>query len=397
MFKHIPILFFSLVLIGAFSSCSKQEMASTESSAQVDLSANTQFVPSSSIAMEHGMLSFDSKEDLDITLLEIMVHDRAAVDRWEQSRGFTSQQYMFNEVVLAEEAISDYYESLPESEQEYHRSQPEVNSEIYHQYLRDGIIKIVTDPEDGSEYFEYGVTDPSIAAVINKDGFVKAGDWIYQYTENAVKIILDGDFSKIPQIEGINTDYKDKSIVVAKTEEAASQNRNGSVDFSDHNSWSYPSNKKRVKVWLDGHSEFHGTPLTNNCNDFVNCTFTVRCQAQQKNFWGKWKYKSFMPSLQIDDGLWSYSYERYTNGYCGIYTTEYYNDLGTYSCTGCSSCPCPTPPHDAFHPTTNNGYYNLSPHGVWYANSSDGYFAGGFEVNYLIPATYDAFEYTLEP
>lgn len=59
----------------------------------------------------------------DVTKLEIAAANRKAVDLWEQSLGIKTPASIFNAVVFAEDSVSNYYESLPENEQEYWRAQ----------------------------------------------------------------------------------------------------------------------------------------------------------------------------------------------------------------------------------------------------------------------------------
>lgn len=46
------------------------------------------------------------------------------------------------------------------------------------------------------------VTEPEISLILNSDGIVKIGKSLYQYNEKDIKIIANGDYSKVPELVG---------------------------------------------------------------------------------------------------------------------------------------------------------------------------------------------------
>jgi len=378
------IIVFSLILL-VFNSCDKEDTINYTPDVGNELVLEV-FQPTYKVEIQSGMLSFESKLAFDVTKLEIVSANRKSVDLWEQSLNIKTPANIFNKVILAEDSISNYYENLPENEQKYWRKQPEVHSEIYQQALASKIIQLLPDGE-GGEYFDLNLYDKTAASVINLDGFVIVEGQIHQYTTDAIKIITDGDVYKIEQIKKINETCKKDNMVVT----VFNENRLKSVyghTWTQNSGWVYPENRKRVRVWIDGHSETYGDPYYDDCTQYLNCTYVVRAEAQKKNFWGNWKYSDYFPYLSFS-ATWTYGYRSYAcdpyiESGCGLYDCEY-NYVPAYSCTGNPSYMCPTSPYSAYYPSVNNAFINLTPHGVW--SSSPKYFSDAFTVHGLLNAT----------
>jgi hypothetical protein len=341
--------------------------------------------------MDHGMLTFQTREDLDRTLIQLNHLSFDEYEAWEKAHGLKTIYGEFNRIIAAEDEVNDYYSSLPEEEQEYFRTQPEVHSKEYDAGLEDKIIKIVPDEHGG--YFEYAVVDPAFAPVLNIDGLVRVADRIYQYTDDAVKIITDGDFAKIPDLIRHDGTENLKAITVfylsgqnqAKSFEKDWTKILAGRDFEE--TWDIWKDK-RWRVWIDGHSNL--VELYNDfnptCAKIISCTHQIRSQAQRKNFWGKYRYTNhFSPQLDINHS-WSYNFYVYGGGQCNVGGVLVWSDfvpIIDYNCTGGPN-PCPTSPVVTTYPSTNNGYIYQTPHGVW-----DFYeFAEAVDATGTLDATY---------
>ena len=375
--RKIYVLAFIAVGLSIFSACRKDE---SQVSQQVnDLQTcevvTKAFQPTNEIKVNNGMLVFESKMAFDVTKLEIANAERKDVDLWEKQLGIKTPARIFQAVVLAEDSVNNYYESLPENEQEYWRGQPEIHSEIYQDALTKQIIHLKSD-EDGGEYFDLNLVDNTAASVVNLYGLVMVEGQIFQYTDNAVKIITDGDMSKIEKLKKIDANYDDDNILVMvyDNRKLDQNNQLKSTSFDTDNNWTYDkgwykiNTKTRVKIWIDGHSEMYGAYASADCSEYASCTFVVRAEAQKKNFWGNWKYSSYYPSLSFN-ATWSYQYMQYNYdpNYpypCTLYSHAVDN-VPAYSCTANPSYMCPTSPHSAYYPSVNNAFINLTPHGFW--------------------------------
>jgi hypothetical protein len=404
--KKITVLMMAFLLLTIINGCQKNdEPIDKNVDAQLKEKVVKPYQPTYNVKINDGMLVFESKMAFDVTKLEIAAANRKAVDLWEQSLGIKTPASIFNAVVLAEDSISNYYESLPEDEQAYWRAQPEIHSEIYQKALSEKIIKLLPDG-DGGEYFDLTLYDKTAASVVNLDGLVIVEGQIHQYTSNAIKLITDGDMGKIEKLKKINATYQDDNILVAVFDNKASKGDNQlkSASFVTDNNWTQTTGwqsvpgKKRVKVWIDGHSEMYGANASADCSEYASCTFVVRAEAQHKNFWGNWKYDSYMPSLSFD-ATWDYEYMQYDYDPdypypCTLYSHAVFY-VPEYSCTANPSYICPTSPYSAYYPSVNNAYLNLTPHGVWQLSPT--WFSDPFMVTHCtFTSTIDgkAFNYT---
>jgi hypothetical protein len=266
-----------------------------------------------------------------------------------------------------------------------------VHSDIYNEALKNNVIKLLPDGE-GGEYFDINMYDKTSASVVNMDGLVIVEGQIHQYTSNAIKIITDGDMEKVEKLKAINETFEEDNIVVTVFDESGLKNGKSVYghNWTQYSSWQYPTNRKRVKVWIDGHSESYGGAYYDDCTRFLNCTFVVRAEAQKKNFWGNWKYSDYFPNLSFN-ASWHYSYRDYScdpyiESGCGLYDCEK-SYVPAYSCTANPSYMCPTSPYTGYFPSVNNAYINLTPHGVW--SSGPKYFSDAFTVNGNLSATID--------
>lgn len=325
------------------------------------------FQPTNKFIVENGMLSFESKHMFEATCREIAIADRKAVDLWEKSTGIKTPASIFYAVILAEDSISTYYMNLSEKEQEYWRNQPQKHSAIYEEALLNKTIHLIPDG-DGGEYFDINLYDKSIANLINLDGFVKIENQIYQYTEDAIKIIQDGNIEKIETIQNINHNFNGNGMIVS----VFSDNKLKSTSDWDVVNWTQDmpfyqfdknwkgSYQKRVKVWIDGHSEPYGTPSQIGCYEYLNCSFVLRAEAQTKNFWGNWVYGNYWPSLSFSAD-WYYDYRVFTNVTygCGLYDNN-----NSYLPSGNRTSPI----NNENIGGVNNAFIELTPHGVWRAS-----------------------------
>jgi hypothetical protein len=356
--------------------CQKDEQKD-EAAINKDNTTFKAFKPSAEISLTNGMLVFETQEDLYATIAEMNSVNRQSLDLWEKQLGIQTPASIFNAVINAEDSISNYYESLPESEQSFWRNQQPIHSEIYLQALEKGIIHLVPDGESGV-YFELNLFDKSMASLVNIDGLVVAEGQIYKFMPNSVKVITDGDVEKIEMLISTNNLNDNDNIIVFEHSKDEGQNDLKSVDpgynWTQDQGWKSTGSRTRVKVWIDGHSEAYLGAIFSHCAQFLQVTYTVRAQAQKKNFWGNWVYSNdYWPSLTFY-AEWSYNYRSYacdpyiTSG-CGIYHCEY----SYVPPSGSQQAPC-----NYSIPSYNNAFINLHPHGIW--SSSPKYFSHAFKT-----------------
>jgi hypothetical protein len=252
----------------------------------------------------------------------------------------------------------------------------------------------MVDDGENDQYFDLNLYDKTAASVINSDGLVMVEGRIYKFTGNGMKIIKDGDFNMVAKLNTTNNHSLNDNIIVADYYNNGLKSTNEITEEDWSNNWTQTMSwyyfaknwlgnpQKRVMVWVDGHSEHIGSNYSYYCSQELNCTFVVRAQAQEKNFWGNWVYSGYAPNLTFS-ASWSYEYKDYSNDPyiqygCGLYTTTK-NYVPAYSCTPNPDYMCPTSPHTAVYPAANNAYINLTPHGAWSSNPK--FFADAFMVH----------------
>lgn len=399
----LKLYFIFLVLFIISLSCEKEELSENNIVSEALVSSENEeihFCPSYEVKVENGMLVFDSKIALDVTLNEILSADNKKVDEWYQEMGIETFFSIFNRVVQAEDSISDYLWSLPEKEQANWKNQPEYHSAEYAKAISDGIIIESQDEEDG--LYNYNIVDKTVATVINKERLVQIAGKIHQYNENSI-ILLDKE--NINLLKSKNLELNKKAIVITY-DDCDLKSVNSSYDWTQESDFKKSSRKHRAKFWIEGHSEMviheydGGGWSRETCSDYIDCTFYLRILCQKKNFWGKWIYESDVPTTTID-AQWNYNYGTYegdpyiTYG-CGLYDRDV-DFVQSYSCSPSPTSICPTSPISNLVLCGNNYYKPVTPHGRWHTATAY-FFSHPFEVHGSASATIsgisDSFDYS---
>jgi len=395
----LPLIIISFVSL-IIQSCNNDSIPVPSEVAPVFEKNQEVFQPSYEIQVVNGMLSFDSKIAFDVTKLEIASSNRKAVDNWEKGLGIKTPASIFSKVLLAEDSINNHMKNLPKDEQEFYLNQPQIHSKEYNEALEAEIIALVDDG-DGGQYFDLNLFDKTVASVINIDGLVIVEGRIFKFTVGGMKIIKDGDFSMVEKISTFDSNTLDNNIIVFELKKKKKKITNETYEEDWSNNWTQTmdwyyfdknwlgNDQKRIKVWVDGHSEHIGSNYRYYCSQELNCTFSVHAQAQEKNFWGNWVYGSYAARL-ILNASWEYSYKDFSNDPyiqfgCGLYETTK-NYLPAYSCGVNPSYMCPTAPFYYNQTGVNHASINLTPHGAWSSNPK--FFADAFMVHGTITWTF---------
>jgi hypothetical protein len=199
-----PTFFLLIFIVGVsfFSSCSKE-----------DVNLNEIINTENQISVKDGMLVFKDQQVYQKTIESLSGLSREALNNWEGSfEEFQSQRFIF------EKAVDEDYQFIGELERQ----------------LEDGIISEAdfTNPEEvfapyvelnkdlfaftgeGGFSLKVAYYSPQIEYFLNRDGLVQIGDSIYQYKEGYMRIITDGDLSKVESLDShfVSTE----NITVAK-------------------------------------------------------------------------------------------------------------------------------------------------------------------------------------
>ncbi len=303
--------------------------------------------------------------------------------KWLKSYGVETYGQVFRDVMEKEDSISNYYSNLPEEDQKYFLSQPQVYSELYKQTLDKGIIKVVRTSDN--EYFDLNLVNKKYADFLNLNGRLVIGKDIISVSECEEKIFIDA-IANLSEI-----DYsKLKSLTLKESNTLKSVNDNES-DWSQTSSPIYYDKnflgKNTKKVWAEIEGSSRLIPsLYSEYNDETSywaknltCTFELKAYAQSRNFWGNFVFGNWSTEV-IFDAEWSYWYAYQFPGSLDQITC--YDDFPSYSCTPNPDYVCPTSPY--YEVGMGNGYIQpLSPDGSWQKNG-EAYFVRPINIS-----TYD--------
>ncbi|MBV6646198.1 MAG: discoidin domain-containing protein [Cyclobacteriaceae bacterium] len=308
------------------------------------------------------MLTFESEAKLFETLTHLQTLSPEELKTWGEKRDFISLKQVFNEVLEAEWAISDYFEEMTPGELEAIGGAPAepITSEVLDHALTRGYLRLVSDPE--GDYFDYNIYEVNLAPVLNVDGFVKIGNDLYQYGLDQKRILEGGSLSDIPKLLAAEFSDADNGIIVINyLAEGGVAPSNGRV-MDDSHSWTIVSSpnstlngtawwrygKRRYRAYVQG-SSYEEDDVR------LYCTNVLRAEGQKKNFWGNWKYSE----LYSNSGNVSWQWVLLEDGFNVI------------NLPNASSIP-PSVTSPFFRENgsgINNAFFNLMPH-------INGYYSG---------------------
>lgn len=142
-----------------------------------------------------NFLSFKSFEDMYQKIDSLSLFDDSTQQRYEESLNFMSLDRLSDEIDLENDKILEELKELSVEELE---KTPVKFSELHNRYSS---IYVIDTLEDGSLYHDLDVYDYNLAKILNKDRLVRINNKIYQLRRDVVKIIEDGDNSKIRYLD----------------------------------------------------------------------------------------------------------------------------------------------------------------------------------------------------
>lgn len=232
---------------------------------------------------------------------------------WNKKFNFVSLAQLFNNIVNLEWAISDYYENLIRDElNTVEIPLDPVHSQEYLDGLDEGFIRIVG--EKGDEYFDYNIYETHMSPVLNKEGMVKIGDQIYQFTIDGKKILAIGNYNiellkkakKSNPTEGISIfSYIKQSS--SESIRANSYSTSWRYYSRPGNGWTVDGNR-RFRAWVEGSSSVVNESY--NYGQELYVTNVLRIEGQKKNFWGKWGYRETYYATANLSWEWYYTIDR---------------------------------------------------------------------------------------
>lgn len=169
-----------------------------DDAAQQDVSDIKQ--DASDIKVNNGYLEFRDEQAFERTRNLLKTKDKEFLDTWErQFPGFVSQRSLYEKAI---EEDFDYYNSTKSPLQGSHSEFVENNTDLF---LFD---------EDGTFHLNLPITEEFISAFVTRKGLLKIGERLYQYSANSIKVIVDGDETKIDLLSQINESSEEYGVLV---------------------------------------------------------------------------------------------------------------------------------------------------------------------------------------
>lgn len=145
----------------------------------------------------NGMLTFKDKSTFDNLTSDFIKKDEAFIRTWEKQLGFKSLYTIYEDVIEEEDRFLEAMVKKYGADSEVTRDEMGY-SKMTQKYMESGSLLISNDG-----FLDMNVTVPSLAPLINADGFVCMGKEIRQYKTDFVKIILDGDYNMMETLSTI--------------------------------------------------------------------------------------------------------------------------------------------------------------------------------------------------
>jgi len=217
----------------------------------------------------------------------------------EVALDFKSQARMLTEIMIDEEILIDEfmkpYASLTDEEiHDLYLEEP--RSEAYKNALSLGILRVEEDSYDAHVY-SLNLVDPTMAPVVNKEGFVQVGDTLWQYTSNQIKICSPCNVSDKALLDDVTESDNEKGITVYTHDNSVVPARSGSNwDGNLALDWEPVGKKRRACYVRHGWSE-----ISDNCMSCFMITKFYLDSRAQRHTWGRWRYRrSFKPYFAYD-------------------------------------------------------------------------------------------------
>jgi len=194
-----------VVIVAIFSSCQRDE-ALKPAGSRIKASSTSNLVESS---CSQTYLSFETKEKLNQYLQVKSNLTDSALMVSEIAQGFQSLSSVFYRICKEESQIATY-DTIDNGD-------PIQHGVIYDQYFSSlQIVNHTDDKGNLSTYILPNVSDLTLTRVLNEDRIVKIENKIYKFYSDCVKIIMDGDCSKLAMLDAIDSSDENQKIVVLR-------------------------------------------------------------------------------------------------------------------------------------------------------------------------------------
>lgn len=195
--------FFTLLLV----SCTNGNLEKTKPSpAKASLKSDAKI-----FVHEAGFLEFQNHLVFEETIKQLDGKSREELDSWEKQFAFNSMRSIFDQAVDADYEFFSNLKSLGQDEINVLKN---ASGDFFHSdYVKKNKEYLLFD-KDG--IFRMNLYRNDVAPLVNKNGLVKVGGHIFQYTHDYLKILKCGDEKRINELINAEKSNQDGSIIVNK-------------------------------------------------------------------------------------------------------------------------------------------------------------------------------------
>jgi hypothetical protein len=172
-------------------------------------------IPFSTVQYNGNFLEFSDPIVFEKIKKDLSNKDQEVVGNWEkQFGGFQSLRAIFQQATNAQVEFQSQIQNLTLQDQQKFISKDgylKVYADFVNKYKKAFIFY------ENPKCFLMNICDESIAGLVNQDGFVKIGKYLFQYTHDEVKVI-EGDKEKMELLRQAKEDDRIQKIIVKKIE-----------------------------------------------------------------------------------------------------------------------------------------------------------------------------------
>lgn len=259
-----------------------------------------------------GMINipeYDTPEEFLAAIESTSKMSASQLQEWEQKKGFISLKSIYKDILKEENKIFDAEEALIESS-------PELAKTLKHQFsdLFEKNNQFVKYSKNFGYYLD--IPNEDFAGLINENGIARIGEALYQYKESTIKVIKDGDESKIALLSKITTGTSTDNIEVKRVQQSGINSKNarphGPGSFMREDVWDAAGQHlliAQVETSVQAYTQIAGTA------QWVSRVATyIRSRHLKQRWWGLSNFNTTDYSLSGNIRVTSFIYPTYGGG-----------------------------------------------------------------------------------
>ncbi len=276
--KNQPLLiyvcFYVLSIGFILNSCTRQPIDRSETLPDVKLTDN--------------YLEFKNRKVFDETIESLTLKNQNEQSLWEKQLSFVSMQSLYNKIIEAEMAKHAAFDALPENEKTI-KNYPEEYTPLTKTHLN--MLSI-----DQEGLINMNVFNETLAKVVNEDGVVKIGDLIYKYSKDKIRIITNGDKTKLANLHTYTKSDVQNNIYVSDITIKKNQIKNARLGPFSNSCDARQGNCngcRRViayeeNIYIREPATTSGGQLTGTGEFITTVVYQVKVRSLRRNWIGSW-------------------------------------------------------------------------------------------------------------